>query len=395
MNLLSAASDSQRSPRCLIISQEFPPGPGGLGTHAFEVARHLTRLGWTMRVLTNQDHRSDEEIQRFNAAQCFRIRRVPRRAVPLASLLSRWKEANAEIAGFRPNLLMATGDRAVYVAADLAAKYRVPWVAIEHGTIPRGIEWRLKQWAYSSADLLVCVSSYTWQQAEQRGITPKRLAVIPNGADSSRFRPLDDSALQCIKRRLDLDGKRILLTVGSVSHRKGQDNVIRALPRILESFPNTVYLCAGVDLAGDEFAELARLNGVRDSVRFLGPVGNDEIVELMNAADIFLMTSRHTGDEFEGFGIAAVEAALCGTPSIVTGDSGLREAIVEDVTGLTVPQNDPDTIADRVIRLLGDEVLRRAMGEAAREHASREQTWEHRASRYDEHFRSLLLHRPA
>jgi phosphatidylinositol alpha-1,6-mannosyltransferase len=361
-----------------------------LGTHAFELARQLTRLGWTISVLSNQDHRPDEEIVRFNAAQSIKIRRVPRRAIPLASIVERWKEANAEIAGFQPDLLMATGDRAVYVAADLAAKYRVPWVAIEHGTIPRGIEWRLKRWAYGRADLLVCVSNYTWRQAEQNGISPKRLVIIPNGADSARFRPLDAATVQRIKSRLQLEGKRILLTVGSVSHRKGQDNVIRALPRILERFSNTVYVCAGVDLAGDEFADLARLHSVRDSVRFLGPIGNDEIVDLMNAADIFLMTSRHTGDEFEGYGIAAVEAALCGTPSIVTGDSGLREAIVEDVTGLTVPQNDPGSIANCVIRLLDDETLRLTMGEAAHEHASREQTWEHRARNYDEIYRSVL-----
>ena len=77
--------NTSRSPKCLILSQEFPPGPGGLGTHAFEIARHLTRLGWDMRVVTNQDHCTDDEIAAFNASQPFTVWRASRRPIPLAS----------------------------------------------------------------------------------------------------------------------------------------------------------------------------------------------------------------------------------------------------------------------------------------------------------------------
>ena len=376
--------------KLLILSQEFPPGPGGLGTHAFEVARNLHRLGWDIRVVTHQDNASEESIVAFNKEQPFAIRRIPRRGGPVRSILHRWAIAGSEIRGFRPDLLMATGDRANYVAALLARRFRTPWVAIEHGVIPRGIERRIKRWTYATADALVCVSDYTWRQTEKMGVHPKRLEVIPNGADAERFRrmPLEDIAE--FRESLGLLRKRILLTVGSVSVRKGQDTVIRALPRIMEDVPEATYLCAGVKLTADQFTDLASELGVGHTVRFLGPVNNEEVVKLMNAADIFLMTSRHTGDEFEGYGIAAVEAALCGIPSIVTGDSGLGEAIVDGTTGFCVPQNDPAAVAESVLRLLGDEGLRSTMGEAARIRALAEQTWQQRVARYDVLFRRLI-----
>ena len=379
--------------RCLILSQEFPPGPGGLGTHAFEVARHLVRLGWNVVVATNQDYASDAAIEDFNGQQPFTVRRIPRNEVPFASLVDRWKIGQKEIGSFNPAIVMATGDRANYVAADLGRKHNVPWVAIEHGTLPRGLERRVKLAAYAQADALVCVSGYTWDQARKMGVCPRRLAIIPNGADADRFRLLPEEDARAARRDLNLDDRRILLTVGSVTHRKGQDTVIRALSRILEQTPDALYLCAGVKKAADEFAELAEKLGVGRSVRFLGAVSNPEIVRLMNLADVFLMTSRHTGDEFEGYGIAAVEAALCGTPSIVTGDSGLAEAIVDGVTGITVPQNDADATAAAVSRLLCDEPLRQRMGEAARIRALEEQTWATRVTHYDTLFREVIASR--
>src|SRR5687767_11466732 len=101
--------------KLLILSQEFPPGPGGLGTHAFEVARQLTMLGWDVRVVTNQDHVPDESIAGFNAAQPFGIRRLARRGGPLMSVVERWKVAGEELGRFRPDVMMATGDRANYL----------------------------------------------------------------------------------------------------------------------------------------------------------------------------------------------------------------------------------------------------------------------------------------
>jgi phosphatidylinositol alpha-1,6-mannosyltransferase len=169
--------------------------------------------------------------------------------------------------------------------------------------------------------------------------------------------------------------------------------VIRALPRVVEEHPNTHYVMAGLPDRAREFGEIARELGVSDCVHFLGAVSNDLVVDLLNDADIALLTSRHVPEGFEGLGIAAVEAALCATPSIVTGDSGLAEAVVDGVTGIVVAPEQPIELADAVARLLRNDELRRTLGEEARARATRELTWEQVAARYDELLSSVVAER--
>ncbi len=141
----------------------------------------------------------------------------------------------------------------------------------------------------------------------------------------------------------------------------------------------------GLPTRGDELRELARGLGVSERVHLLGRIASDRLTRLLNAAEVFVMTSRTTASgDVEGYGIAAVEAALCGLPSVVAGGSGLAEAVEDGHTGLVVPPEDPAATARAIVSLLGDDAARQAMGERARLRAEREQTWTRCAARYAE-----------
>jgi phosphatidylinositol alpha-1,6-mannosyltransferase len=100
--------------------------------------------------------------------------------------------------------------------------------------------------------------------------------------------------------------------------------VIRALPHILKVAPKTHYLMAGLPTLKHELTELARKLGVAEHVHFLGRVDADSLVKYLNCCDVFVMTSRLTKDgDCEGFGIAVVEAALCGKPAGCLGQLGV------------------------------------------------------------------------
>src|SRR5262249_19753286 len=129
---------------------------------------------------------------------------------------------------------------------------------------------------------------------------------------------------------------------------------------------------------------------VEDRVRILGRVDEDRLVAILNTADLFVLTSRRTeAGDVEGYGIAVVEAALCGKPAIVSGDSGLEEAIRDGVTGVRVPAEDPDATASAVTSLLENEARRRSMGESARARAIADQTWASRVEEYDAFLRRV------
>jgi phosphatidylinositol alpha-1,6-mannosyltransferase len=376
--------------KILIISSEFPPGPGGIGTHAYQVALNLQRLGCNVTVISPQDYVSEAEWRTFNSALPFEVRHIRSGSGLLREAFSRWREVNRVIQEFRPNVLLATGDRMAYLAGGVARRLGLPWIAIEHGRWPAGWELLLKRYFFSAANQTVCVSHYTRDRLVEMGVKDDHLTVITNGADHERFKPLPAAELQNARNELKPAGAKWLMTVGTVSDRKGQDVVIRALPAILKQVPTAHYLCVGLPLLQAKFSALAQELGVQQHVHFAGNVPAPRLAPLLNCADLFVLTSRRTADQWEGFGVAVVEAALCGKPAVVSIKSGLAEAIVDGVTGLGVPENDEQATAAAVARLLRDQDERERMGEAARRHALATQTWTQKGGAYYKLIERLL-----
>lgn len=376
--------------KLVIFSTELPPGPGGIGNHCYHVAIELARRGCQVTVVSPQDYAHSEEIGDWSQRQPFEIVRLARHAGRPWRALRWFLRSLAAVWGRGPDLLVATGQRAAWTTSFVAGLTGKPWVAVGHG-MEFGAKGRIARWlnrrAYQRADVVVAVSEYTRQALLSCGLQPRDLRVILNGADGSLFRPLPADEIEALR---DQDAvvapeHRLLLTIGRVDWRKGQDLVIRAMPAILREQPDVHYVLVGLPDRAPEMQQLARELGVADHVHFFGRQPTSRLAGYYNACDLFVMASRHTPDgDFEGFGIAAVEAALCGKPSLVTSDCGLVEAVVDGETGVVVPPEDVDAIAAQVIRLMGDDELRRTMGQRALERARAELTWRRRGGDYHE-----------
>jgi len=378
--------------RLLIVSSEFPPGPGGIGNQAHQLALHLGHAGWDVAVITPQDYVSPDRAAAFNTRQPFRIVPVTSGRGRLLEAQHRWRVARRVVSEHKPDLMVGTGLSGVHVVSALDFTRSRPVAAVAHGSeFGGGTRARLlSRVAYERMTAVVAVSQFTRGVIERAGIRPRRVEVIPNAADAGRFSVMPDNASRAFREAAGFGDLPLILTVGQVSDRKGQEIVIRALPAILEQRPTAHYVMAGLPTLEAPLSAIARDLGVRDHVHFLGSVPDDDLVAWMNCADVFVMASRETATgDCEGFGIAVVEAALCGTPAVVTRQSGLIEAIEEGVTGLAVPENDVPSTARAIVSLLTDPARRRAMGDAARARAERQQTWRTCAAEYDALFRDL------
>jgi len=386
------------APRLLLLSSEFPPGPGGIGTHAYQLARHLTAGGWAVTVVTAQEYAPPAARAAFNERQPFAVLPLPgREGGPVATVATRLRAIGRAMRAARPDLLLATGRRALWLAAALGPLARRPYVAVGHGSefhsdsaVARALTGR----AIAGAAAVVAVSDYTAGLVRAAG-RPRRLLVIPNAADGDRFRPTSDSFSPAppLPRSPALSlsaGKRLLLTVGRVGDRKAQDVVIRALPRVLAAHPDVAYVMAGLPEKQAAFTALAEELGVAQALCFAGAVDDDVLPALYNRADLFVLVSRRTaGGDVEGYGIVVQEAALCGLPAVVSRECGLTEAIREGETGVSVPPDDPAATAAAIIALLDDDAARARMGRRARELAARA-TWANRVADYDRLLREVL-----
>jgi phosphatidylinositol alpha-1,6-mannosyltransferase len=377
--------------RLLILSIEFPPGPGGLGTLTYQIALYLAKTGWQVAVSTPQDHASSQQIDRFNADQPFEI--LSLRCVEPSALegIYRLGLAMNSVRRDRPDVVLAVGMQAVWLGATISRLTRVPLVAVGGGTEflrKSRTERAITRWAFGRAQSLVAISSYTLGLMSEMGIDVSRASVIPPGADGDLYTP--GLSTDRLRNRLELGDSRVILTVGHVSKRKAQDVVIRALPSVLKDCPEVKYLIAGLPSRRKELRQLALDLGVEEHVVFLGQVPQEELPYVYNLADVFVLVSRHSSGEVEGFGIVAVEAALCGTPAIVSRDCGLEEAVVENETAFVVKPDDPETTANAIIKLLTDHDLRLRMGQAALHYAVENATWDRRMPSYDTLLRSLI-----
>ena len=366
------------TPRLLLLSSEFPPGPGGIGTHAYQLARQLTARGWAVTVVTAQEYAPAAARAAFNSRQPFAVVPLPGRAGGHATTIAaRLRAIGQAMRAARPDLLLATGRRALWLAAVLGPICRLPVVAVGHGSefhsdsaVARAMTGR----AIAGAAAVVAVSDYTAGLVRAAG-RPRRLLVIPNAADGDRFGPTSAPPLPRSPALLPLPGAPVLLTVGRVGDRKAQDVVIRALPRVLAVHPDVVYVMAGIPA---------------HAVCFTGAVDDDALPALYNRADLFVLVSRRTaGGDVEGYGIVVQEAALCGLPAVVSRGCGLTEAIREGETGVSVPPDDPEATAAAIVALLDDADARTRMGRRARELAARA-TWADRVADYDRLFREVL-----
>lgn len=367
--------------RLLILSSEFPPGPGGIGTHAFFMAEHLSQNGMQVLVITPQDYVDAEKLQIFNKKQNFQIVTLRNVIGITLKAYSHIKIINRWIQEWSPNVLLATGARSAWILSILSKKFKLPWIAIGHGTEFGGNKWNwrslLTRWAFNHADGVICVSNYTKGVMNTHGITPKKTTVIPNGANSAFFAKKAQADRSLFFRETECQEKILsLLTVGNVTDRKGQEVVIRAMPEVLARNPNVHYFMVGMPTIRVKLDKIARDLGIEDHIHFLGQLENEQLLRAYQDCDIFIMTSRKLANgDVEGFGIAVIEAALCGKPAIVSNGSGLTEAVINGRTGICVHENNPQETAEAILQLTTNTELLLKLGENAYTRAQKELTW--------------------
>ncbi len=175
----------------------------------------------------------------------------------------------------------------------------------------------------------------------------------------------------------------MLLTIARLIDRKGQDIVIRALPRVLREVPDLVYVVAGKGDYRTALEALAGELGVASHVLFTGFVADEEVPDVYAAANAYVMLSRE-GEEvgdIEGFGITYLEAAAAGLPVIAGDSGGTADAVENKVTGVLVDPVNVPAVEEAILGFLKNPGRARAMGEAGRSRVEREFSLSTRAAK--------------
>jgi len=192
-----------------------------------------------------------------------------------------------------------------------------------------------------------------------------KLVQIAPGIDVDHFIPTDSSQLRA---EYGLTDKSVIISVGRLVHRKGQDKLIASLPAIKAVVPNVHLVLVGVGPYQKHLEKLALKLKVSNCVTFIGRINYAELPRYICLGDIFAMPSRSRffGLEVEGLGIVYLEASACGLPVVGGKSGGAPDAVLAGETGFVVDGTNTLEISEACIELLNNPELSELMGAAGR-----------------------------
>ena len=186
------------------------------------------------------------------------------------------------------------------------------------------------------------------------GIPVQKIQVIPPGYDDQRFFPVSPASRNAIKQELGLEGT-IVLALGRMAKNKGYDLLIRSMPPVFKRIPDAKLLLAigasdptpAEKVQLDEFREIARELDIEDRIIFGDYIPDEQLANYYRAADVFALCSR-----YEPFGMTAVEAMACGTPTIITTEGGLWDQVTWGLEALYANPFDPEAYGHAIAMIL-------------------------------------------
>ena len=209
------------------------------------------------------------------------------------------------------------------------------------------------------------------------------MVKIAPGIDTDHFSPQDATQL---RSELGLAEKKVIVSVGRLVHRKGQDVLIEAVPAIIKEVPEAHILMIGEGPYRSYLENRVKALGLQERVTFIGRIQYADLPRYICAGDLFVMPSRSrlAGLEVEGLGIVYLEASACGLPVIAGNSGGAPDAVLKEETGLVVDGTQKTDVAAAVVQLLLDPDRSKAMGIAGRQWIIREWRWEIWSARFAE-----------
>ena len=238
-----------------------------------------------------------------------------------------------------------------------------------------------------SIDVLTFLGEFTRSAMAPVVRAPCQMVQIAPGISIEHFSPGAKS--QRLIDELKLEGKQILVSVGRLVHRKGQDKLLEALPEILLTHPDIVLLFIGVGPRQKKLDQLVRAHDLSHYVRFVGRVTYDKLPEYLRLGDLFVMPSRSrlAGLEVEGLGIVYLEASACAIPVLAGASGGAPDAVIQGETGVVVDGSRVGEIARAVNELLDHPAQMAELGKAGRAWTQERWSWQI----WGERFREVLL----
>ena len=370
----------------LFLTESFHPVLGGGEQHILGLGRALAGSGMATTVVTR---RGDTRWAAEETIDGIRVVRVGRGGAPRRGKYTMVPAALAALRRLRAryDVLVVRGTRVLGLPALVAARALGKGVVLQaevNGEMTGEVyTWGTafdQGWARRAifggvaarnvllrdGDAFVAMSRAIRDEFLGAGVPPQKVALIPHGVDTGRFRPATWDERRALRQHfgLPVDG-RIIIYAGRLLRGKGLEALLTAFRLIAAAEPSAHLVLVGsgegqsLSVEADLHAA-AQAQGLAARVTFAGRV--DAVEDWLRASDVFAFPSI-----FEALGLALVEAAACGLPAVASRTGGIVDVVEDGRSGVLVPTGDISALWTALHRLVTDADLGRRMGAAARE----------------------------
>ena len=344
----------------LILTKSFPPEIGGMQNLMWGLTTNLSKHN-LVKVFADYHEKSEEHdekvsfsIERVGGIKLFRRYR---KAILINEFIKNNQNIKCIIADHWKSL--------EFIKSDKKKICLIHSKEINHRKGSK-LNTRILN-VLNNINHVVSNSNYTKNLATEVGVHEKKIVVINPGVDPATEIPKKD--LEEAEKLFNGKSNR-LITVSRFDKRKNHEKIIMAIRNLKELYPNIVYVCVGYGKEEENIKKLVNELNLNNQIIFLKNIRNNLKNALVSKSNIFVMPSIIHNNSVEGFGIAFIEAAQYGVPSIGGKDGGASDAIINEKTGLICDGNSLDDIYSSIDKLLKDHKYKE-YGKAAKENSQR------------------------
>ena len=341
---------------------------GGAERVLSEQTSRLSKLGHHIRIITRLYPYHDKQIEMIGAVEEWRIpvsQRSPALTL-LFSIISSRRYFQEMMRQRNVDCIVAHQPFTAVGLIGLAKKLQIPLIYVCHSLsfeeylsrhpignpLSRVTRWinvqirrQLEKRMINNADRIIVLSDFTRKRIDTAyGTRSRRYVIIPGGVDIKKFAPAQDT--KDVRRKLGLPEKRkILLTIRNLVPRMGLENLILAIGRIAERFPDALLIIGGEGALENSLRKLAKQNGINPNIKFVGFVPEKLLPLYYQAADVFVLPTK----ELEGFGLITIEALSSGLPVFGTPIGGTLEILSRFDDTFLFENTSPEAISTSII----------------------------------------------
>ena len=354
--------------KILMLTWEYPPRVvGGISKVVYDLSHKMVKEGNEVTVVT---YKEGDNVKYYENDKGVEVYRVDNYMIRPNNFIDWIMQLNFNMITKANEIINKNGKFDVihahdwlvaYSAKSIKESYNIPLISTIHATESgrnSGIhdetqryindsEWML---TYESSEVIVN-SNYMKNEVQRLfGLPYDKINVIPNGVNLQLFSNVNVD--YDFRRQYAMDNEKIILYVGRLVYEKGIQNLIAAMPKILDRYHDSKLIICGRGGMIDELREQVKYLGIDNKVYFAGYCDSKKMQKMYKCADVAVFPST-----YEPFGIVAIESMLSGTPTIVSDVGGLNEIVEHGVTGMKSYAGNANSIADSVLALLFDPKL--------------------------------------